>query len=470
MQDDQDAYPLDEQIVLGGAMASTTAADRLAEIVTTTDFAAPRHRIIWDAIRAVRAAGNPASYNHLADNLIHANLLAKAGDIGYLHTCHSTAPDGDLLTYHGRRVADAGHRRRQAEQAERHRRILDVDDPDTRAKLLAGLGVEILAEVDRTTTDTTTRFTRTVLRRSELRHLPAVEPLIGGVLSMRSTVVLIGASGAGKTFLSLAWACSIGTGTSWLGHDTRREKVLYVVGEGANGLDDRITAWEGAWGAKVSDDDVQFAIRPDSLTSETTWVELTREAQATGRRVVFLDTFSSLAPDADETKDAAVLMRRMSDLAAAIDGTVILVHHPGWGDATRARGGSQLESNADEVLILHGTRTEPMIALERKKVKEGASGDKTWLRRRPSRGSVIIEAVAEKELTAAIAASAEDIARTVFGGGTFSQTQLRDALMEKMSISNSGAYTHITAMKESGSLHWVSGKNRAALYQIRHPL
>jgi hypothetical protein len=462
-------YPLDEQIVIGGTMASPATADRLAEIVTAADFAAPRHRIIWDAIRAVRATGAPVTYTTIADNLIAANLIGKAGGVEYLHACHRATPTGDLTTYHGQRVAAAGHRRRQEQQLDRHRQILAVDDDNTRAELLAGIGAEILAEVDRTTGGQTTRFTRTVLRRSDLRHLPAVEPLIAGVMSMRSTVVLIGSSGAGKTFLSLAWACSIGTGRRWLGRDTRREKVLYVVGEGANGLDDRITAWELAWDAKVSDDDVQFSIRPDSLTAESTWTEMRREAVTSGRRVIFLDTFSSLAPDADETKDAATMMRRMSDLAAAIDGTVILVHHPGWGDVTRARGGSQLESNADEVLILLGTKTDPLIALERKKVKEGVSGDKTWLRRRPSHGSVIIESVAAQEHDVAVAATADQVALLVFGAEEFTRSQLRDALMERLTISASTAYEHITKMDKTRSLVKVGGKGRLATYRMKDP-
>jgi RecA-family ATPase len=196
-------------------------------------------------------------------------------------------------------------------------------------------------------------FALTLVRRSQLRALPAVEPLIDGVMSLRSTVVFVGPTGGGKTFVALSWACSIGTGHNWLGHTVHQCRVLYTVGEGANGLDNRVSAWEQAWQTKVEDDQVIWSVRPASLRELETWIQMRAEALALAVRVVILDTFSSLAPDADETKDAATL-RRMADLAAAIDGTVILVHHPGWADATRARGGSQLEANADEVLILHG--------------------------------------------------------------------------------------------------------------------
>jgi hypothetical protein len=234
-------------------------------------------------------------------------------------------------------------------------------------------------------------FSASVMLRSQLADIPPVEPLIDGVVSLRSAVVLVGATGAGKTFLALSWACSVGTGHNWLGHGVRQVPVLYTVGEGANGLHARISAWEQAWGTTVTDDQVVFSVRPASLAAETTWTELLGEARTRRCRFIVLDTFSSLAPDADETRHAPLILRRMADLAAALDGTVLLVHHPGWGDTTRARGGSQLESNADEVLVLHGCGTSDLVELERKKVKEGRTGERQWLRRRPMYDSVIIE-------------------------------------------------------------------------------
>lgn len=310
-----------------------------------------------------------------------------------------------------------------------------------------------------------TGFARTLQLRSQLRDLPPIEPLVEGVISLRSTIVLVGPTGAGKTFLALSWACSIGTGHDWLGRPVRRVPVLYTVGEGAYGLDDRISAWEQAWDTKVDDGDVFFAVRPASLRDIQTWIEMQQEATTRGCRVIILDTFSSLASDADETKDAPVIMRRMADLAAAIDGSVVLIHHPGWGDATRARGGSQLEANADEVLILHGSNGSDLVELERKKVKEGPGGAKTWLRRRALYGSMVIESVSTLERAEQIADTAEQIARLVFSD-PFSKAQLRDALMERMALSRTGAYEHITALKKSGAMRWVSGKGRVALYEM----
>lgn len=98
-------------------------------------------------------------------------------------------------------------------------------------------------------------------------------------------------------------------------------------------------------------------------------------------------------PDADETKDASLITRYLSDQAVAIDGTSVLVHHPGWSDTGRARGGSQLESNVDETLTLSASSNEDddTITLTRKKVKEGPQGTKLYLSLRLSEESAHFE-------------------------------------------------------------------------------
>ncbi|RZU12455.1 AAA domain-containing protein [Kribbella rubisoli] len=234
----------------------------------------------------------------------------------------------------------------------------------------------------------------TVLRRSELAKLPKIEPLIEGVLSTPAAVVLVGSWGVGKTFLALAFALSVATGNVWLGRAVRRTKVLYVLGEGAYGFDDRVTAWELAWnkGDPVSDGDLKFIVQPDSLKKAATWHAIQAEAVEFGAGFVVLDTLSSLAPDAHETNDAPLIMRYFTNLATAINGTALFVHHPGWNNTDRTRGGYQFEGNADEVLLAtEVSKGSEMFTLLRKKVKEGAAGKILYLRRKPSRGSCIVE-------------------------------------------------------------------------------
>jgi hypothetical protein len=223
----------------------------------------------------------------------------------------------------------------------------------------------------------------TVLARSELATLVPPSPLIKGVLDYPAAAVLVGSYSVGKTFLALALACCVATGKPWLGQPVERRKVLLLVGEGGSGLDQRIVAWEQGFngGEPVADEDLTIAIQPDSLSNPQTWHDLNERCTGTGVGFVILDTLSSLGPDLDETKDAAIVVRRMSNLAAKINGTVLLVHHPGWSDNGRTRGGYQFEANSDNVLVLTGTPDQPLIQLARKKVKDGIGGQTMWLRR-----------------------------------------------------------------------------------------
>jgi hypothetical protein len=242
--------------------------------------------------------------------------------------------------------------------------------------------------------DAATSLLGQILTRSQLATLPAVRALIEGAVSYPASVLMVGATGVGKTFTALAFGCCVATGHNWLGRRVVRRRVLYVIGEGAYGLDKRITAWEHAWngGAPVPDEWLTVIVKPGSLNEQSTWIQLAAYAIRGGYGLVVLDTFSSLAPDADETKDAAQTMRRLSDLSAVIDGCAVLVHHPGWSDSGRARGGYQLEANADEVLILRDVAEgSDLFTMQRKKVKDGPGGEVHWLRRSASHGSRIIE-------------------------------------------------------------------------------
>lgn len=236
--------------------------------------------------------------------------------------------------------------------------------------------------------------------RAELATLPKPEPLIAGWLDLRTSVVLIGATGTNKTFTALGWACSVATGRPWLGHEVAVTPcpVIYVVGEGAFGLDSRIAAWEEEHAEKVPGEALKVSMLPTSLTEDDFWTGLESLAGALGSRLVIFDTFSSLAPDADETKDAAAVIRRMSNLSVQLNGTAVLVHHTGWGPQDRARGGSQIEANPDSTIVLkkhEADDPDSAVSIYRKKNKEGPAGATLWVEREPVLDSCVLRRVGE---------------------------------------------------------------------------
>lgn len=222
-----------------------------------------------------------------------------------------------------------------------------------------------------------------LLTVEDLEGLPPIRRLVDGYLSTPSAAVLVGEYGVGKSALTLSLALSVATGTPFLGHTVRRERVLYVVGEGARGLPRRVRAWRETWQRDIPADAFRILSRPaESLRNPATWQELAELCQVEGFGLVILDTLSSLAPDADETKDAAVVMAGLNGLAETINGTALLVHHPGHGHKDRARGGYQLEGNVDEVLIAAPVAdASDVFTVKVKKRKDGAAGEVHMLRR-----------------------------------------------------------------------------------------
>lgn len=237
-----------------------------------------------------------------------------------------------------------------------------------------------------------------MLNRADLAALPKPEPLIENWVDLRTAALVVGATGANKTFALLGWACSVATGVPWLGNPVEIDPapVIYVVGEGGSGLHNRIAAWEEDSGVKVQPPRLVVLLLPDSISSPNFWEELWELALVLGARLVVLDTFSSLAPDADETKDAAGVLRQMADLAVSIDGAVVLAHHTGWGPQDRARGASQFESNADSVVVfkkLDADDDNSPIEVLRKKSKDGPAGLRLHLQRRDVGASCVLESV-----------------------------------------------------------------------------
>lgn len=222
-----------------------------------------------------------------------------------------------------------------------------------------------------------------VLSVADLEDLPPIRNLVEGWLSAPSAAVLVGGYGLGKTAVTVSMACSVATGKPFLGYEVEQRQTLYVVGEGARGMSRRVRAWSETWKRDLPEDALSFMVRPrGSLADAETWRDLLRYCQDHEVGFVVLDTMSALAPDADETKDAPRIVRGLNDLAEQMDGTALLVHHPGWSNSGRSRGGYQLQGNVDEVLILTAaSEGSEHLAVKVDKRKDGESGQTHYLRR-----------------------------------------------------------------------------------------
>ena len=224
------------------------------------------------------------------------------------------------------------------------------------------------------------RMATRILDRAALADLPRMEPFIDGVLYLSSVAVLAGTWGSCKSFIALDWALSAATGRDWMGRRVKQTRVLYIVAEGAYGIDDRVTAWEFQWATNVPPD--AFHVYPEAvqLSSPSQVTELCQVVTDGGYGLVVVDTLSKCMVGMDENsaKDMSIAVDALYRVQRAMpSGTVLVVHHTGK-DKTTIRGSSALEGGVDTVYQTEGDAT--CVQVRRTKNKYGPVPDIYTLR------------------------------------------------------------------------------------------
>lgn len=231
---------------------------------------------------------------------------------------------------------------------------------------------EASGELVDTAVEARLRETGRLHSRSGLTSLPPMEPLIYGILDKRTVNLVAGWRASFKSFLVLDFALCLATGKRWLGRDVAKARhVLYVVGEGSYGLDKRISAWESAWREDASNAPITFMEARDLWRGGRPYLhDVEAVCRSLGVDVLIFDTLSTVFPGADDnsSSDMPALVGALTDTRAAIDGTVILVHHTGKDQTRGARGHSSLEGNVDQVLSV--TAEERLVTVRPSKVKD----------------------------------------------------------------------------------------------------
>lgn len=211
--------------------------------------------------------------------------------------------------------------------------------------------------------------------RSALKKIPPPVPVIDGVIFLDNLARLSSEPGRGKTFLALDMALCVATGTPWHGHKVRQGRVLYLVGEGLSGLNQRVEAWESYHRKAVPEGAVEWldlplelhdpeGIDPDGLA---TYV------QEEGFTVVIVDTQARYTAGMEENSNSevGVLVKNLDRLKKAVGACILLIHHVTIG-TDRPRGASALNGAIDTELILVSGGGRGVVKLQNPKQKNAA--------------------------------------------------------------------------------------------------
>jgi len=182
-----------------------------------------------------------------------------------------------------------------------------------------------------------------MLSPGQLLELPRPAPLIQGVLDMDSEAWLIGPPGSFKSFVSLDMACHVAMGRAWRGRKVNRQKVIYVVAEGASGIGLRYDAFRREV-FEVDEEWMRLIPFPIQAADPVGWATLVAACRRLEGGLIILDTQARVTVGLEENsaKDMGVFIEGVRQIREATSGCVLTVHHSGR-NGTDARGSSAID-------------------------------------------------------------------------------------------------------------------------------
>ncbi|MBX9859341.1 MAG: AAA family ATPase [Sphingomonas sp.] len=179
--------------------------------------------------------------------------------------------------------------------------------------------------------------------------------LVRDVLVEGGLSVLYGAPKSSKSFFAIDFAFHVAHGREWFGHRTREAGVVYIAGEGALGVRQRMKAWRLEREAPPSP---RFAFVPSAVNLfdgtddlDALLVDLRAIAERMGAPIglIVLDTLARMigSGDEDRARDMNVLVRNASELQRVTGAHVTLVHHSGKDRDRGMRGSNALLGAVD---------------------------------------------------------------------------------------------------------------------------
>lgn len=198
--------------------------------------------------------------------------------------------------------------------------------------------------------------------------------LVKSWIQAQALIMVHGQSGGGKTFAMLDWCLRVASNASdWFGNKVRSGTVVYLAGEGHQGLRARIAAWKQHHGVEslnmwLSKDGCDLNT-PAGYQRVLDHIRGLREKPS----IIVVDTLHRfLSGDENSAQDTKTMLDACNALMNEFSCSVVLVHHTGVSSEAqhRARGSSAWRGALDiEISILPATESKPM-EIHQKKSKD----------------------------------------------------------------------------------------------------
>lgn len=209
---------------------------------------------------------------------------------------------------------------------------------------------------------------------NSVSHATAKQPknnwLIKDLIEKGTIGMLFGAPASGKSFIATDLAFCVATGKNFANNSVSKGQVVYLAGEGINGLSKRFKALEEKYQTKTSD--IFISNMPASLMCKQSAEDIVKEIDniCPNPALIIVDTLHRNFGGGDENsaKDVGKLMVVLTSIINHTGATILLVHHCGHGAGDRARGSSSLKAAVDVEYKV--TKDADVVTMKNTKVKD----------------------------------------------------------------------------------------------------
>ncbi len=214
--------------------------------------------------------------------------------------------------------------------------------------------------------------------RSKFRLTPIKEILnrkfgldmvIENLLPLGSLACLFGEPAKGKSFVALDIAFCASQGIAWHGLKVEQGTVIYIAGEGLDGIAKRIKALAAKYDCNdtkdfyLSNGSIDLA---DNKSVQSLLHELDGKKSI---KLIVIDTMHrNFTGDENSAKDIAMLVKHADDLKDQTGATILIVHHSGKSKQSEARGSSALKAALDVEIKV--TNEKGVVTLKNTKMKD----------------------------------------------------------------------------------------------------
>jgi hypothetical protein len=210
----------------------------------------------------------------------------------------------------------------------------------------------------------------------DIEAMPDPRWLVDGLLPEQGLAVAYGPPKHGKSFILLSMALHIAAGKPWFGKEILQGGVIYIAGEGAGGLKQRIRAARAHYGLSA---DIPFWAIPrtvnfgDPRAIDELAAAIREAAEDVPVRLIIIDTLARSMPGLDENSAGEVgrVIAACDRLRDELRCCIMPVHHQGKDSEKGMRGSSALDGAVDTLLhVSRQTENGDIVTLATKYQKD----------------------------------------------------------------------------------------------------